>query len=82
MLDMIVVTNSSPDKIALLQKIDLQLEKTKIHLRIAFDLKAVSSGSFEVLNRQIEDIGRQLGGWRKWAEKQNCPPIPARVPAN
>ena len=82
MLDLIVIANSSASKLELLQKLDTQLEKIKIHLRITFDLKAISSGLFAVLSKQIDDVGRQFGGWRKWTEKQNCPSIPARVPAN
>ena len=70
MLDLIVAANSASDKFQLLKKLDLQLEKIKIHLRIAFDLKAISIGVFEVLSRHLDEIGRQLGGWRKWTEKK------------
>lgn len=82
MLDLIVIANSSANKLEILQKLDMQLEKIKIHLRIAFDLKAISPGLFEILSKQLDDVGRQLGGWRKWAEKQSCPSVPARVFVN
>ena len=82
MLDLIVAANSASDKFQLLKKLDLQLEKIKIHLRIAFDLKAISIGVFEVLSRHLDEIGRQLGGWRKWTDKQNCPSVSAGVSVN
>ncbi|MBM2818149.1 MAG: hypothetical protein HW401_739 [Parcubacteria group bacterium] len=82
LLDLIVVANAATNKLEFLKKLDLQLEKIKIYLRIAFDLKAISIGVFEVLSRKLDEIGRQLGGWRKWTEKQNCPSISARVSVN
>lgn len=78
-LDLVIAANTVTDKLALLKKLNTQMERVKIHLRIAFDLKVVSSGSFELLSRRLEEVGRQLGGWQKWAEKNNCPPISARV---
>lgn len=82
MLDMIVAANAADNKKDLLRNIDSQLEKIRIHLRIACDLKIISPNLLGVLNKRLEEIGRQLGGWQKWAEKQSCLPASARVPAN
>lgn len=81
LLDLVVVANAATDKSELLRKLDLQLEKIRIHLRIAFDLKVISLGIFEVFSRQLDELGRQLGGWQKWAEKFSQS-TSARVPAN
>lgn len=69
MLDLVVEANSAKDKPQFIEKLDKKLETLRIHLRLAFDLKAISSGQLEVLNKQINEIGRQIGGWQKWAMK-------------
>lgn len=82
MLDIIIAANASKNKFDLLNKLNSQLEKIKIQLRLACDLKVISPGLLGSLNKRIEEIGKQLGGWRKWAENQFCPSIPARVSVN
>ncbi len=82
MLDVIVAANAAKEKQKLLRELDAQLEKIRIHLRLAYDLKIISPGLLGVLNKQLEEIGKQLGGWQKWAENQSCSPASARVPAN
>ena len=67
LLDLIVVVNAAEDKLKSLEKLNNRLETLRIHLRLAFDLKAISRGQLGELNRQIEEIGRQIGGWQKWA---------------
>lgn len=79
LLDLIVIVNSKNDKREVLEKLDNKLENLRIHLRLAFDLKILSSGHLGVLNKQIEEIGRQIGGWQNWAEKNIAPPAPASV---
>ena len=67
LLDLIVVVNSAENKLEPLEKLNNKLETLRIHLRLAFDLKAISRGQLGELNRQTEEIGRQIGGWQKWA---------------
>lgn len=83
-LDLVMKTNEAQgkDKLSGITLIDYKKEELRIHLRLAFDLKIISGGQLEIFNKKLEEIGKQLGGWRKWAEKQNCPSVPARVPAN
>ena len=69
LLDLIVLANSADKKFELLQKLDNRLETLRIHTRLAFDLKIISPGKLEIINKQIEDIGRQIGGWQKWAKQ-------------
>jgi hypothetical protein len=67
LLDLIVIINSSKDKLEHIKKLNIKLETLRIHLRLAFDLKVVSAGQLGEINRQIDEIGRQIGGWQKWA---------------
>ena len=69
LLDLIVLANSADKKIELLQKLDNRLETLRIHIRLAFDLKIITPGKLEIINKQIEVIGRQVGGWQKWAKQ-------------
>ena len=69
LLDLIVVVNSAENKLEPLEKLNNKLETLRIHLRLAFDLKVISRGQLGELNRQIEEIGRQIGGWQRWAKR-------------
>ena len=68
LLDLIVVINSTKNKSELLEKLNNKLETLRIYLRLAFDLKVISRGKLGELNKQIEEIGKQIGGWQKWAQ--------------
>lgn len=72
LLDLIMKTNSLPDreKIEYFPLIDFKKENIRIYLRLAYDLKTISSGRLKEFNEKIEEIGRQLGGWQKWVSRQ------------
>ena len=70
LLDLIIIVNAAENKLQSLEKLNNKLESLRIHLRLAFDLKAVSRGQMGALNKQIEEIGKQIGGWQKWAAKK------------
>ena len=70
LLELIVIVNTAEDKLRPLKRLNNELENLRIHLRLAFDLKAISRGKLGELNRQIEEIGKQIGGWQKWAAKK------------
>lgn len=71
LLDLVIKTNNMPGKEKLdgIRQIDSKKEELRIHLRLAHDLKVVSSGQFGVFNEKLEEIGKQVGGWQKWAEQ-------------
>ena len=64
-LYLIVEANSMQNKYPLLSKADHQLEKIRIHCRLLHDLKSFTDHQYEVLAREIDEIGKQLGGWLK-----------------
>ena len=68
LLDLIVAVNGAENKKEPLERLDLKLETLRIHLRLAYDLKIVSPGLLGELNKAIEEIGRQIGGLKKWTE--------------
>jgi hypothetical protein len=67
-LDLVVEANNSRNKTPILDLLDRKLEMLRIHFRLATDLKIVSLDQIEALNVFIEDIGKQIGGWKKWSE--------------
>ena len=44
---------------------DIELEKVRLHLRLAHELSLLSTGQYEHAARAIVEIGRLLGGWLK-----------------
>lgn len=71
MLDEIIVANSLPDaeKIKEINKISRLFDRFKIRFRLAFEIGLVSEKKFACEQRRIEEIGRMIGGWRKWSEQ-------------
>lgn len=72
MLDEIIRTNSLPDnqKKEGLEKMSYLFDKFKIRFRFAYEIGLMTDKKFGVAQRQIEEIGRQLGGWQKYVLKQ------------
>ncbi|MDO8529567.1 MAG: four helix bundle protein [bacterium] len=68
MLDWIVVANSQKDKTPYFSKIRMQLERLRIQVRVAYDLKIITGKRLEFLSRMLEDISMQAGGWEKWSK--------------
>ena len=44
---------------------DVELEKVRLHLRLAHELRLLSTGQYEHASRAVVEIGRLLGGWLK-----------------
>lgn len=48
-----------------LRHADAHLNKLRVYLRLAYDLKWLSYGQYEHVSRMVAEIGRLLGGWIK-----------------
>ena len=68
-LDFIVEANSLEKKSDVLRRLNLELESLRIYIRIAMDLKLISFGFFEDINKNMLEIGQQIGAWQKWSLK-------------
>jgi len=66
LLDLIVIANSKEDKEPYFPEIGMRIERLRIQLRTAYDLKIIESRRLEFLNRLLEEISRQISGWEKW----------------
>jgi hypothetical protein len=48
-----------------LKTADRLLTKIRLYLRLSFDLQCINNGQFEHAARQLDEIGRLIGGWQK-----------------
>ena len=77
LLDRIVEANSRMQKAETLEETRIVLERFRIHLRLASDLKILGLKRFEALNRSVEEISKQLAGWLEWSKKAERSPADA-----
>jgi hypothetical protein len=66
----VVKANSLPDnqKIKSICEISRLFDKFKICFRFAYEMNLMTSRKFSVAQQQIEEIGKMIGGWQKWAK--------------
>src|SRR3989338_5609458 len=67
----VVLANGSVYKVRPLEQVLLKFETLWVYSRILFDLKAVSTGEFQVLSEAINGSGKQLNAWLKWERASN-----------
>ena len=53
------------DRQALLQEVNLNLEKLRVFFRISHERQYISSQQHEYISTEIEETGRMIGGWLK-----------------
>jgi REP element-mobilizing transposase RayT len=65
LLDWIIIANSEKDKKRSLLKVNQQVDRLKIYIRLCNSLNIISKKKYEVLSKYIDEIGRMTGGWLK-----------------
>lgn len=58
------------DKLQILKRADLKLEKIRILLRLCHNLRYLSTKGYEYASRQLAEAGRMLGGWIRHKESK------------
>ena len=61
----ITIANHRKHKLPLLKAADEELISLRIYFRLSHDLRFISTSSYEYGIKQMEEIGRMLGGWIK-----------------
>ncbi len=66
-LEMLIEAHYSAkiEKLPLLQKVNIKLEKLRFFTRLCFDLGYLSARQYEDFVRRHDEIGRMAGGWIK-----------------
>ena len=73
-LENLIQAKYSSDKVELLQQANVWLELLRFQFRLAKDLKCLSLESYGHSAKLINDIGVQLGGWMKQAQRRVATP--------
>jgi len=66
----IIEARYSGGRKTILRRIDLDLEKLRVLLRMCYDLRYLDGKGYEFASRQINEAGKMIGGWRKQQEKK------------
>lgn len=64
-LELLIKANYSRQKVDLLKDANIELEIIRHLIRISYDLRFISVGKYEYFSREINEIGRMVGGWIK-----------------
>ncbi len=59
------VANMRKDKVPLLRKADEALARLRLLFRLSYELRFVNLKSYEFGSKQVNELGRLLGGWIK-----------------
>lgn len=55
-------------KLPYLHRAGIQLDTVKFLLRIAWEIKAIDNKKYIELSKELDEIGKMLGGWTKQNE--------------
>lgn len=64
----LIAANAAHDKKGKLPAVDVEIEKLRLLIRLSCDLKFISLKKYAALAESVNELGRMLGGWMKWAE--------------
>lgn len=65
MIELIVTANKLNSKKRMLFLLDVELEKAKVLVRLAVDLRYISIARYGIFCEKLSEIGRLIGGWIK-----------------
>jgi four helix bundle protein len=63
----LIEANHVHDRAPPLRAASVEVEKLRVFVRLAKDLRFLDFKRYERLSARIDTIGRMLGGWIKWA---------------
>jgi hypothetical protein len=64
-LDLLIAAKYTREKIGLLDRANVTLERIRFQVRLAHDERIISTAQYELLARLIDEVGRLIGGWRR-----------------
>ncbi len=73
-LGLVIEANEKKDRLDDLKKASVVLNKLRIFIRLAKDLKFLVFQDYQVLEEAIDEIGKMLGGWIKFVDEDNEKP--------
>lgn len=70
-IELIVEAIYAKDRVHILDKINLYMEKQRILFRIAYDRRYISLRQHEFISTSVDEAGKMVGGWRKQSIEKN-----------
>ena len=62
-LDLLIEATYTRDRLPLLRKANVQLEKLRFLIRLCHDFKLLSSKQYTYVSGEINEVGKRIGGW-------------------
>ena len=63
LLRLIIICNKRYHKKTTMQDLDAELDLLRSQVRLSMELKYLSMRQYEIWARQVNEIGRMIGGW-------------------
>jgi hypothetical protein len=70
-IELTTVANMRKQKLPLLEQADEKLAKLRLLFRLSYEMRFINLKSYEYGSKQMNELGRLLGGWIK---KPGAPP--------
>jgi hypothetical protein len=64
-LEDLIDATYTKEKVNILKRTNLRLEKLRFLIRLSSDMRFINLGSYEFSSRGIDEVGRMVGGWIK-----------------
>ena len=64
-IELIIEAIYARERIHILDKINLYMEKLRVLFRISHDCRYISTKQYEYISEAIHEAGKMTGGWRK-----------------
>ena len=71
LLENCILAQYSKKKVYYLNKANMNIEHSPHFIRISHTQKIITVKQYEAFSRQLHQIGKQVGGWKKESEKKN-----------
>ena len=63
MLELLIEATYTRDRLPLLRKANVQLEKLRYLIRLCHDFKLLSAKQYAYISNEINEVGKLIGGW-------------------
>ncbi len=61
-----------PRRSSVLQQADVELEKLRLYLRLALEMKLLSLGQYEHVSHMVVEVDKLLGAWQRGIQRRNA----------
>ena len=64
-LELLIEATYTRDRLPLLRRANIQLEKLRYLIRLSHDFKLLSTKQYRHISGEINEVGKRIGGWIK-----------------